>query len=575
MRKILQKRAEQSFTCAMPSAAKAYAKIIMMLTAMLTIGMVANAQDINAGGRHRGGAAVDKSGDKVLQGLIKTEVPKFRQLKYYDSVTGDTIDYNLFVPKDYDPSKKYPLLLYMADASTINKEVTAPLTQGYGALEFVIDSDQAKHPSFVFVPQFQDKVVVNDTFYVSPHVGSIVRLLGDLQKQYSIDTDRLYTTGQSMGGMISFYLNITYPDLFAASLFVGSQWDTSKMASFAGKKFFYIVAGGDEKAPKGMAALAKVLDQNEADYATAEWSAKLPDSEQEANVRNLLAKGDDINFITFTTGSVLPESGQGNEHMASFDYAYKLSEVRDWLFRQTKEHRSDSILSILKNPASTQVLVNANKGDWHGTTANSIHAIDKAIHKGAAIATIYLTRDSVGNVIADAHPIKEAHHAEIADRNLHLTLTDILSYAKGKILIEFANAAEYRNEILVAVKATGTENIVILGGVDNDDNLMFIPKVNLDDKNAFSNLQKIVNNHPVAIELSFSNGKNLAKAFSIIKGKTRILINTSSDGQFGDYKDVSMHDNVNKAWSEPISLGATIIQSDQIKPLLKWLAENK
>lgn len=557
----------------MPSAAKAYSKIIMMLAAILMTVAAANAQDINAGGRHRGGAAVDKSGDKVLQGLIKTEVPKYHQLKYYDAVTGDTIDYNLFVPNNYDPTKRYPLLLYMADASTTGREVTAPLTQGYGALEFVTDSDQAKHPSFVLVPQFQDKVVVNDTFYVSPHVGSVVRLLGDLQKRYSIDADRLYTTGQSMGGMISFYLNITYPDMFAASLFVGSQWDTSKMASFAGKKFFYIVAGGDEKAPKGMAALAKVLEQNEADYATAEWSAKLPDSEQEANVRNILAKGDDINFITFTTGTVLPETGGGNEHMASFDYAYKLSEVRDWLFRQTKEHRSDSILSILKDPTSAQVLVDANKGDWHGTTANSIHAIDKAVHKGAAIATIYLARDSAGNVIADAHPIKEAHHAEIADRNLHLTLTDILSYAKGKILIEFADAAEYRDEILAAVRATGTESIAILGGVDNDREMMFIPKVNIDNKGALVRLKTIAGNHPVAIELSFTNDKNLAKAVNIIKGKTRILINTSSDGCSGDYKDVSMHGDVNHAWGGPISLGATIIQSDQIKPLLKWLTE--
>lgn len=535
------------------------------------MGMAANAQDINAGGRHRGGAAVDKSGDKVLQELIKTEAPKYKQLKYYDAVTGDTIDYNLFVPKDYDPSKKYPLLLYMADASTTNKEVTAPLTQGYGALEFVTDSDQAKHQSFVLVPQFPDKVVVNDTFYVSPHVGSVVRLLGDLRKQYNIDADRLYTTGQSMGGMISFYLNITYPDLFAASLFVGSQWDTSKMASFAGKKLFYIVAGGDEKAPKGMAALAKVLDQNDADYATAEWSAKLPDSEQEDSVRKLLAKGDDINFITFTTGSVLPESGGGNEHMASFDYAYKLTEVRDWLFRQTKEHRSDSILAVLKNPASTQVFVNANKGDWHGTIANSIHAINKAIHKGAAIAAIYLTRDSAGNVIVDAHPIKEAHHAEIADRNLHLTLTDILSYAKGKILIEFANAALYHDEILAAVKETGTESIAILGGVENDKELMFIPKVSLDGNGALNNLQRILDNHPVAIELTFSSDKNLTKAINLIKGKSRVLINTSSDGMSGNYKDVSMHGNINHAWGEPISLGATIIQSDQIKPLLNWL----
>lgn len=306
----------------------------LLTTVMLMTSMLVMAQETP--NRQRGGM-IDKSDDQELQQLIKTEVPKFRQLKYYDAVTGDTIDYNLFIPHDYDASQKYPLLLFMADASTANREVTAPLTQGYGALEFVTDADQAKHPSFVLVPQFSDGVIVDDNYYVSKQVGDVARLLGELQKQYSIDPDRLYTTGQSMGGMISFYLNITYPDMFAASLFVGSQWDTTKMQDFGQKKFFYIVAAGDMKAPKGMAALAEVLDKSGARYATAEWSAKLPEAEQSQKVADLLAKGCNINFITFTVGSVLPADGSGNEHMCSFDYAYKLTPVRDWLFEQKRK----------------------------------------------------------------------------------------------------------------------------------------------------------------------------------------------------------------------------------------------
>ena len=33
-------------------------------------------------------------------------------------------------------------------------------------------------------------------------------------------------------------------------------------------------------------------------------------------------KGGNINFIVWEKGAVLHESGQGMEHMASFDYAY-------------------------------------------------------------------------------------------------------------------------------------------------------------------------------------------------------------------------------------------------------------
>lgn len=564
-------------------------KIFLLI--MLIVSATVGAQDIGSKADNqnispapprngaRGGAFLDKSGDSVLQALIKSEVPKFRQLAFYDPVTGDSLKYNLFIPRDYNPSRKYPLLLFMADASTTNKETTAPLTQGYGALVFTIDSDQARHPAFVLVPQFPDKVVVNDTFYVSPHVGSVVRLLGELTHRYSIDTDRLYTTGQSMGGMISFYLNIAHPDLFAASLFVGSQWDTSKMASFAGNKFFYIVAGGDEKAPKGKAALAMVLRQNEADFSQSEWSARLPQEVQEDSVRQMLARGNDINFITFTTGSVLPPNG-GNEHMCSFDYAYKLQEVRQWLFRQKREHRSDSLLLLLKNHDDRSIMVNANRGDWHGTIANSLHAIQKAVDKGAAIATIYLTRDSLGQVIANAHPIAEPHHAIIADPHLHLTLTDLLSFAKGKILLQFANGSDFRNEILEAAEATGTQNIVILGNTDYEAGLMFIPQVKIDSPDAYTRLSNVLRNNPVAVELTFvaDDYGLLERANDMLKQRTRVLVNTSADGLSGSHKDpqgiahgTDSKSSAQQTWEPLLMRGATIIQTDQIKPLLNWL----
>ena len=53
-------------------------------------------------------------------------------------------------------------------------------------------------------------------------------------------------------------------------------------------------------------------------------------------MRELIERGSNINFITFEKGSTLPDSGRGMEHMTSFDFAYKLDAVRDWLFEQHK-----------------------------------------------------------------------------------------------------------------------------------------------------------------------------------------------------------------------------------------------
>ena len=287
------------------------------------------------GPRQGGHMEIDKESDSVFVALKKETLGKFKQFTFSDSQTGKTMEYNLLVPEGAEAGEKLPLVLFMADASTVGKEVTAPLTQGYGALEFASDRDQRLHPSFVLVPQYTDWAVQDD-WSTTDEVEMTIRLLDAVCKEYNVDTSRLYTTGQSMGGMMSFYFNITHPDLFAASLFVSSQWDTSKMQDFGKKHFFYIVAGGDQKASGGMQDLTKVLKENDARIESASWSAKLPAEQQERLAAELISRGGNINFIKWETGSVLPESGQGMEHMASFDYGYKIAAVRDWLFLQSR-----------------------------------------------------------------------------------------------------------------------------------------------------------------------------------------------------------------------------------------------
>lgn len=65
-----------------------------------------------------GGPAIDKSGDAELQTMIKAVVPEFKQLEFKDTESGKTMKYNLYTPEDVDKDKKYPLVLFMADAST-------------------------------------------------------------------------------------------------------------------------------------------------------------------------------------------------------------------------------------------------------------------------------------------------------------------------------------------------------------------------------------------------------------------------------------------------------------------------
>lgn len=279
-----------------------------------------------------GGPVIDKSGDSVLQAMIKAEVPEFGQFVYTDSLTGKMLKYNLFKPKDVEAGRKYPLVLFMADASTPGTDVTRPLTQGYGALVWAADSWQKSHPCYVLVPQYSG-VAVNDAYEHTAEVDMVMRLVRSVARGNAVDDTRLYTTGQSMGGMISMYYNVTYPDVFAASVFVDCHWDSATFGELVKHKFTFITAG---KAGT-FGALEAAADAAGVRYEYAEWSARLPQERQDSLAAALLAEGAPINIINFESKTVLPVDGRGSEHMYSFDYAYRLTPVREWLFAQKKQ----------------------------------------------------------------------------------------------------------------------------------------------------------------------------------------------------------------------------------------------
>ena len=282
---------------------------------------------------------MDKSGDAELQRMISEVAPLFELRTYEDAESGISLQYQLYVPQNYDPAQKYPLIQFIPDSSVVGSDAERVLTQGWGGLIWASAEEQAKHPAFVVVPVFTE-TVVDDEFNHSEQIDAAVRLIGKLTEEYSVDTDRLYTTGQSMGGMTSFHLSIAYPDLFAAKLFIGSQWDNSKLGVLEDDSFFYIVSAGDPKASAGQTELLGVFDADGAAYAHAEWSAQKSAEEQNAKTAELLAQGCKANFVTFTAGTTTTGDGEkmggAGEHMTSFDYAYKIEAVRDWLFAQSK-----------------------------------------------------------------------------------------------------------------------------------------------------------------------------------------------------------------------------------------------
>lgn len=286
-------------------------------------------------GKFGSGAVIDKSRDGELQKLVKDVAPRFRQLEFASN--GKSMPYNLFAPEKMEAGAKYPLVLFMADATTPGTDAKSPLTQGYGALVFASPESQAKNPCYVLVPQFSG-IAVNDAYERSPEVEMVLKLLEDVVKNNAVDPTRIYATGQSMGGMISMYYNIAHPGIFAASLFVDCHWDKSQFDKLVEHPFIFIYAGTKGKAYQDVDAIENAARKMSKGYTWAEWSAKLPEQRQNELAATYLEKGQPINIFGFENGSVLPENVKGPEHLYSFDHAYKLAPARDWLFIHTLEN---------------------------------------------------------------------------------------------------------------------------------------------------------------------------------------------------------------------------------------------
>ena len=272
----------------------------------------------------------------VSNKMLQPIVDDFRQYEYKG------IPYNLFVPKDYDEKKLYPLVMFIADASANSDDPLLPLVQGTGGVIWATPEEQAKHPCFVLVPQISYGIpLTRDDFTVSPELETIKELLDDVVNRYNIDKNRIYTTGQSQGCMASCELNIRYPDYFAAALLVSGQWNPETMAAKLTKsKLFIALSEGGPREFPGMNAVTAALETAGAKVARAYLNAQKSKAELNANIEELIATNANILYAIYDAKTVLPNDGkeytQIAHHLRGWEITYGIEAVRDWLLSQAR-----------------------------------------------------------------------------------------------------------------------------------------------------------------------------------------------------------------------------------------------
>jgi predicted esterase len=142
--------------------------------------------------------------------------------------------YGLYLPKDYDAAKKYPLVISLHGEGS-NHRLNLRRVFGFG--NRIGQSDVEASRSFPRLAEVEFIVATPLARGTMGYQGIAERdvydVLADVRARFNIDEDRIYLTGLSMGGGGALWLGLTSPDIWAAIAHV-CPYPPPETASLAG-----------------------------------------------------------------------------------------------------------------------------------------------------------------------------------------------------------------------------------------------------------------------------------------------------------------------------------------------------
>jgi len=178
--------------------------------------------------------------------------------RIYTNAAGQTLPYRLLQPKDYDSAKKYPLVIFFHGAGERGTDNQKQLVHGTSL--FLKADVREKYPCFVAAPQCPDKQQWVDMPWggdsgtrparPSASMQLAQETVDALQKEFSIDPQRLYVTGLSMGGYATWDCITRFPERFAAGVPICGGGDEKSVTSAVAKVPVWAFHSDDDGAVK-------------------------------------------------------------------------------------------------------------------------------------------------------------------------------------------------------------------------------------------------------------------------------------------------------------------------------------
>jgi predicted peptidase len=198
------------------------------------------------------------------------------------SSNGDTLSYRVLYPLNFDEEKKYPLVLFLHGAGERGDDNKRQLIHGSNL--FTNQNNREEFPAIVVFPQCPKDDYWSNVIRTTDQLGKrefdysqegpptkalslVIGLVDSLSGAASVDSQRIYVSGLSMGGMGTFEIIKRRPDMFAAAMPICGGGNPLAVASYAKKVSFWVFHGAKDNvvSPHHSIAMVQALQLNGAD----------------------------------------------------------------------------------------------------------------------------------------------------------------------------------------------------------------------------------------------------------------------------------------------------------------------
>lgn len=170
-------------------------------------------------------------------------------------LTTATMGYRLFKPKNYSASQKYPIVVSLHGVGERGTNNTSQVDLEDLAHPWIEDSIQARVPHFIMIPQCPPDPITWTSGATGGKVSEagkgILDALETLKKEFSLDTNRIYITGLSMGGAGTYHMLATNPGYFAAAAPCAAGGDTNAIVNITKTPIWHSHGSLDGNPPGG------------------------------------------------------------------------------------------------------------------------------------------------------------------------------------------------------------------------------------------------------------------------------------------------------------------------------------